>query len=699
MQQEIDHLRSKENYYQNRINSLQQRAFHAEMLVHQNKELWLNNELDTVEEFEVEEGKQEAPRLDALADVSGPEVEALKEEIEKLQKQLDQMREEKLDLETKISSQNIMLDDMQLMTKDLEAIEKAERDAKLVEESKEVKQALRIAQSTVASLRERLEQKEMTLRNFDDLLQDCRTSAQEEVMAKQKTILELQDQIRSAQLSLMEAQETYARAPLNEVADEVLNKQSRRINELEDDLKDAMVSVQELTAQLACSKEECSRLVRTIESQSKEQSELKDQLELKVKLVSHQFKQEMEKMRNEKNAIVHENMLLQEDVHNMRETHEQEPSVILKSLVEKLRNDLAEKEKKQRSMSRAIAELKEELVKKAKDPLDEDDELARRIGSNDLSLKKMDELLSKSNHLAKQNKLLKDRDVFLHDQITNLKEDISKRGSHILKLKDENLQMTNEMKNKLQMFEKEKKQLKKRILILENKVREVQNQPEKPLESKPTSLEIENTAKLATWNEAKKHEMKINQLKTKIQTYANDISKLTQTNISLRGIIDRSEREKKVLQKKYEQEKKQKAKVMAELEANISKPEAMSDNVGMNDNQIDIVRNKLNKNISRIEAHWQNKPDSNTQLGEVNDLKKNFDIYSHYVDDFQVKVKNEKLYLTNLEEESKHKTKLLTEVKSLLKKAADREKRMLQEKSNLEKELQELQNSCISKDS
>ena len=44
--------------------------------------------------------------------------------------------------------------------------------------------------------------------------------------------------------------------------------------------------------------------------------------------------------------------MLQEDVQNMKEAQEKAPSAILKSLVEKLRNDLAEKDKKQRAMSR-----------------------------------------------------------------------------------------------------------------------------------------------------------------------------------------------------------------------------------------------------------------------------------------------------------------------------------------------------------
>ena len=45
-------------------------------------------------------------------------------------------------------------------------------------------------------------------------------------------------------------------------------------------------------------------------------------------------------------------ILLDHPVQVMKEAQEKAPSAILKSLVEKLRNDLAEKDKKQRAMSR-----------------------------------------------------------------------------------------------------------------------------------------------------------------------------------------------------------------------------------------------------------------------------------------------------------------------------------------------------------
>ena len=73
---------------------------------------------------------------------------------------------------------------------------------------------------------------------------------------------------------------------------------------------------------------------------------------MEKQMLRRQAKQEMEKLRSEMNVIKQENLMLQEDVQNMKDAQEKSPSAILKNLVEKLRNDLAEKDKKQRAMSR-----------------------------------------------------------------------------------------------------------------------------------------------------------------------------------------------------------------------------------------------------------------------------------------------------------------------------------------------------------
>ena len=46
------------------------------------------------------------------------------------------------------------------------------------------------------------------------------------------------------------------------------------------------------------------------------------------------------------------------------EAQERAPSAVMTQLVEKLRNDVAEKEKKGRAMARALADMKQEIISK-----------------------------------------------------------------------------------------------------------------------------------------------------------------------------------------------------------------------------------------------------------------------------------------------------------------------------------------------
>ena len=60
-----------------------------------------------------------------------------------------------------------------------------------------------------------------------------------------------------------------------------------------------------------------------------------------------------------------ENSLLQDELRRAQEVAEKAPSNVMTSLIEKLRNDLTDKDKKIRALGRVVADLKTELVNNA----------------------------------------------------------------------------------------------------------------------------------------------------------------------------------------------------------------------------------------------------------------------------------------------------------------------------------------------
>jgi hypothetical protein len=129
----------------------------------------------------------------------------------------------------------------------------------------------------------------------------------------------------------------------------------------------------------------------------------------------------VDKYSSDVKMLKRENALLQDELRTAKEALEKTPSTVMSSLVEKLRNDVAEKEKKQRAMGRIITDLKNELVNSAvvKDQraADQPAELYNQDQSSELkqsleeSTKKIDDLNFKNDRLSKQLDMLKSKQV------------------------------------------------------------------------------------------------------------------------------------------------------------------------------------------------------------------------------------------------------------------------------------------------
>ena len=82
-------------------------------------------------------------------------------------------------------------------------------------------------------------------------------------------------------------------------------------------------------------------------------------------LKQSQSRQEMDMFSSEVKMLKNENAILQDELTRARESLEKSPGNVIPSLVEKLRNDISDKDKKIRAMGRIIADLKEDLVTNA----------------------------------------------------------------------------------------------------------------------------------------------------------------------------------------------------------------------------------------------------------------------------------------------------------------------------------------------
>ena len=289
----------------------------------------------------------------------------------------------------------------------------------------ESKQALHIAQATVTSLRERLAQKEETLERYENLLKQTRQEHSAETKRRSSENIELQSELRRVKQMLNELKSTASlalEAPSVSGTSGIIAQQSARIADLENELAEMGASLKDLSNQLASAKSESDKAQRLASARQKEFDELKENVNLDTQMTRHQHKTELDKLKAEIAVLKQENIIVNEDAQTLREAQEQAPSAILKALVEKLRNDLAEKEKKQRAMSRAITELKQELLNAAEEGAAVSLSEKERSKSEDIGLwkKKVEDLHLKNDKLTRQLKGYKEREINSLAQVNRL---------------------------------------------------------------------------------------------------------------------------------------------------------------------------------------------------------------------------------------------------------------------------------------
>ncbi|TRY62027.1 hypothetical protein TCAL_01502 [Tigriopus californicus] len=420
----------------------------------------------------------------------------------------------------------------------------------------ESKQALNIAQSIVTSLRARLEQKEETLTRYENLLKQTREDSASDLKRRLGEITTLQISIRNqtqAFNELKKASMLNASLSVNQPSSSVIGQQSSRINELEDEIKELQASLTDLANQLVSARSDGDKHQRIANTRLKELEEMKENAAIEKQMLKHSAKQDADQLRSELNVFKQENLMLKDDISNLKEAQAKAPSAIMKSLVEKLRNDLAEKEKKQKSMARAITDLKQELLDAAGEGPSSLSDRSKAPENTEIYLlkKKLDEFTIKNEKMHKQISEMRSKETSLQNQIKVLKEELARKSTALQKLKEaKGSDGGGPGKVRFKSPEKESEELRLKIRSLEDRLKAM-NQAEKPLEdAKGDDRALKNIEEVTRWDERKKWEHKVEQVKKKLAVSEDELSKLNKANSSLKEIISRLEREKLTLESK-----------------------------------------------------------------------------------------------------------------------------------------------------
>ena len=576
-EKEVLQLRDSAKNLKNRNEQLEDELVRLESKMEQRQLEWESHEVE-LEIFDVQhykEFKEESlEESDNILNMETPlsqqlettlkKVKKLQAEISKAKKQLsdsrqgyEELNKKNRELENQVLGKDRMINDLRLEIP--ASVDRALTITSVIGmpgiptacvPAFENTQTLSIAQGTIESLRERLKIKEETIAKYEDLLKESSLAHEDSLMKKQREIVELNDKIRKNQTSYNELRSSRVMEDLT--SSDTVHQYVKRTQDLEDEVQELQESLSNLTSDISTLKAVNDDLKKKLETKSNEVDILKEGQSTESLRKQQDARLEIDRLSSEIRTYQQENSILKEDLHVQKESQSKAPSSVLKALVERLRNDLAEKEKKLKSMGRVIAELKNEMIHDAGNTSGnvESNKTQNIIDKETKSFRsKIDEQIQLIDKLKRQLKQAKETESKQISDLTRLREQVEKKTSLILKLREDKVPTTKRNFDKTERDD-EKEELKAEIQSLNDKLKRV-NQAEKPLEDDKETKLIKNAEEVARWDEKKKWQKKVDELKKKLKEADEEVSKISKQNDNFRETVSRLDREKMQIEHKW----------------------------------------------------------------------------------------------------------------------------------------------------
>ncbi|XP_078075740.1 centrosomal protein of 290 kDa isoform X3 [Mustelus asterias] len=441
------------------------------------------------------------------------------------------------------------------------------------EDDIESRKALKVAHQTIANLQARLDQKEEVLQKYQRLL--TRAHQDQEEIAKKH-----EEDLKVLHLKL----DSYTDASLNkfkQAAMELMKKPSRpvptskhlaRLAELEQTVTDQDSSLSAQVDKLKRATMELEKQKGITQLKMKEHRSEKANLEEKHATEVTKLHGEVDELRCTQLQMEKELQCLQIELEAQKQANTSAPTMTMKNLVDRLKGQLALKEKQQKALSKALLDLRAEMTSHAEQQIIL--QAAQKEGH-----------LNIQQIVDKQTKELRARIEDLTDQLAATKDSLkaskSKEVTTAAEIENLNgeLQKKQRVQNKLQTekdeLEKENEELKKKIKRLCNSMQTKTETDNKQtiideLQRKIKRLECELDKKVATeqierkvlkedktpkeeivrWEEGKKWQTRLEGVKNKLKEKEKELEAMTKQMTTLKELYAKADQERAFLQKK-----------------------------------------------------------------------------------------------------------------------------------------------------
>ncbi|XP_046705257.1 centrosomal protein of 290 kDa isoform X3 [Silurus meridionalis] len=474
------------------------------------------------------------------------------------------------------SEQNVLSRDRVINELRLRLPAAAEREKLLADLSRQddtgSRHALKIAHQTIGNLQSLLDQKEEVLKKYQNLLARARQEQEELSKKHEQEVKNLHQELDlHTDLSLDRFRQTTVELIRKPTLDVPTTKQMERLAEMEQMVAEQDTSLSSLMHKLRVLSGELERQRHVTASHAKEHAEQTARLEERHASQIKAMSRESEELRSQLSQMEKELQYLNTELEAQREANVRSPSNTMKNLVERLKAQLALKEKQLKALSKAMLEFRAQMTSQAE----------QQIIAN---AAQKEEVLNVQQIVDKHTKELKTRVKELNDELQTCKEKVKAGKSRESSLKEElenlnhELQKNQKIESRLQSekhdLEEQLDELKQKVKrlssglqgqgkgegplveALQKKIRRLEsdldrkNVPE-PAEKKTAVKEDRpNKEELVRWEEGKKWQARMEKVRNLLKDKEKETESLSKQLATSKELYGRLEQEKLGLQRK-----------------------------------------------------------------------------------------------------------------------------------------------------
>ncbi|XP_041520473.1 centrosomal protein of 290 kDa [Microtus oregoni] len=594
--EEIKYLNNIISEYEQTINSLeeeivQQSKFHEErQMAWDQREVELERQLDifdrqqneilsAAQKFEEATGSMPDPSL-PLPNQLEIALRKIKENIRTILKtqatckSLEEKLQEK-ESALRLAEQNILSRDKVINELRLRLPATTDREKLIAElDRKELEpksqHTMKIAQQTIANMQARLNQKEEVLKKYQHLLEKAREEQREIVKKHEEDLHVLHHKLElQAENSLNKFKQT-AQDLLNQSPGPVpTNKHFIRLAEMEQTVAEQDDSLASLLTKLKKVSKDLERQKEITELKVREFESIKLRLQENHAGEVKKAQSEVEDLRRALVQAQKEAHSLKSELQAQKEANSRAPTTTMKNLVDRLKSQLALKEKQQKALSRALLELRAEMTAAAEERiiavtsqkeanLNVQQVVDRHTRELKLQIEDLNENLLKLKEALKTSK---NKENSLADNLNDLNNELQKKQkayNKILREKDGIDQENDELRRQIKRLSSglQSKPLldNKQSLIdeLQKKVKKLESQLERKMDDVDIKPVKEKSAReeLIRWEEGKKWQTKVEGMRSKLKEKEGEVHSLAKQLSTLKELFAKADKEKLTLQKK-----------------------------------------------------------------------------------------------------------------------------------------------------